>query len=143
VQILIAHRLRFVGESSEEIFGLSLNELLRRAEIDWHGVRLGQPDWSDDSHSIACTIRPNARSLPIWLHVMFNAYWEALDFDLPDVPETTVSGWQRWIDTAQESPEDITDRPSAPLVGGTQYRVMPRSVAVLLLRIAAPSSIPA
>ena len=31
-----------------ESFGLSLNELLRRAEIDWHGVRLGCPDWSDD-----------------------------------------------------------------------------------------------
>ena len=64
---------------------------------------------------------------------MFNAYWEALDFDLPAVPETAASGWQRWIDTARESPEDIVDPPTAPLVPGTQYRVMPRSVVVLLV----------
>ena len=135
VQTLIAHRLRGIEMGGEESFGLSLNELLRRAQIDWHGVRLGQPDWSDDSHSLACTLRSSARRLPIWLHVMHNAYWEALDFDLPDVPETAVSGWRRWIDTARESPEDIMDPPAAPLVPGTRYPVMPRSMAVLLARI--------
>ena len=119
----------------EESFGLSLNELLRRAEIDWHGIRLGQPDWADDSHSLACTIRSGPGHLPYWLHLMFNAYWEALDFDLPAVPDTAVSGWQRWIDTARESPEDIVDPPAAPLVSGTQYRAMPRSVAALFVRI--------
>jgi len=66
---------------------------------------------------------------------MFNAYWEALDFDLPAVPETAVSGWQRWIDTTRESPQDILDPAAAPLVPGTQYRVMPRSVAALFLRV--------
>jgi isoamylase len=35
VQKLIAHRLRALGTGSEEAFGLSLNELLRHAEIDW------------------------------------------------------------------------------------------------------------
>ena len=123
-----------------EIFGLSLNEVLRRAEFDWHGVRLGCPDWSDDAHSIACTVRPRAGLIPLWLHLMSNAYWEALDFELPSVPETAVSGWQRWIDTAQESPEDIMDPPAAPLVLGKQYRVMPRSVAALFVRIAPSSS---
>ena len=118
VRTLIAHRLRGIEMGGEESFGLSLNELLRRAQIDWHGVRLGQPDWSDDSHSIACTLRSGARRLPIWLHVMCNAYWEALDFDLPDVPETAVSGWQRWIDTARESPEDIMRSPCGSAGGG-------------------------
>ena len=135
VQMLIAYRLRGIEMGSEEGFGLSLNELLRRAEIEWHGVRLGSPDWSDDSHSIACTVRPRAGLFPFWLHLMSNAYWEALDFDLPDVPPAAVSGWRRWIDTALESPEDIMDAPAAPLVSGTQYRVMPRSVAALFVRI--------
>ena len=66
---------------------------------------------------------------------MSNAYWEALDFELPAAPETAVSGWRRWIDTALEAPEDIVDPPAAPPVPGTQYRVMPRSVAALLVRI--------
>ncbi len=134
VQTLIAHRLRGI-EMGKDSFGLSLNELLRRAEIDWHGVRLGQPDWSDDSHSLACTIRPGLHRFPFWLHMMSNAYWEALDFDLPDVPETAISGWQRWIDTAREPPEDISDPPGAPLVTGTHYRVMARSMATLFVPI--------
>ena len=91
----------------EESFGLSLNQLLRRAEIDWHGVQLGRPDWSDSSHSLALTVRPRQRQIPLWLHVMFNAYWEALDFELPLAPGTALAGWQRWIDTSLKSPEDI------------------------------------
>ncbi len=65
---------------------------------------------------------------------MFNAYWEALDFELPLPPATATSGWQRWIDTSLESPEDIMDAAAAPSVLGTQYRVAPRSVAALFVR---------
>jgi len=36
---------------------MTLMELLRRAEIEWHGVALNHPDWSDHSHSIAFTLR--------------------------------------------------------------------------------------
>jgi isoamylase len=145
VRMAIAQRLRvreWMEMRDEDSVGLSLNELLRRAAFDWHGIRLGQPDWGDDSHSIACTIRPGPGRLPFWLHLMFNAYWEALDFELPAVPQTALSGWQRWIDTARESPEDIVDPPTAPLAPGTQYRVMPRSAVVLLVRINTPSEPP-
>jgi isoamylase len=134
VRMLISHRLRGIEMGREESFGLSLNELLRLGEFDWHGIRLGAPDWSDDSHSIACTIRSHSGRVPFLLHLMANAYWEPLDFDLPPVPATAVSGWQRWIDTARESPEDIMDAPGAPPVPGTQYRVMARSMVVLLRR---------
>ena len=34
---------------------LSLNQLLRGAQIEWHGVDLDRPDWSEYSHSIAFT----------------------------------------------------------------------------------------
>ena len=139
VKTLIAVRVRGIEMGAEEAFGLSLNELLSRAEFDWHGVRLGCPDWSDDSHSIACTVRPRAGRIPLQLHLMTNAYWEPLDFDLPAVAETAMFGWQRWIDTALESPEDIVEPAAAPVVAGTQYRVMSRSFAVLLARIDARS----
>ena len=135
VRALILHRLRGIEMGRRESFGLSLNELLRRAEIDWHGVRLGCPDWSDDSHSIACTVRSGQPYLPVWLHLMCNAYWESLDFELPSVPETAGLGWQRWIDTARDLPEDIIDPPTAPPVTGTRYRVMPRSFTALYARI--------
>src|SRR5262249_20808913 len=32
---------------------LSLNQFLRRASKAWHGVKLQQPDWSQQSHSLA------------------------------------------------------------------------------------------
>jgi glycogen operon protein len=46
-QRLIAQRRRGIAIEGEVSFGSSLNELLRRAEIHWHGIRLGQPDWTD------------------------------------------------------------------------------------------------
>jgi isoamylase len=133
-QKLIVHRLRLMESGSQVSSELSLNELLRSAEIDWHGVRLGSPDWANDSHSIAFTLRSGRYRLPLWLHVMFNAYWEALDFDLPPIPAAAVAGWQRWIDTSRESPEDIMDASAAPLVPETQYHVKPRSVVALFVR---------
>jgi glycogen operon protein len=135
VQTLIAQRLRWMGAGGEETFALSLNQLLRRAEIDWHGVRLGSPDWGYNSHSIAFTLRLGRDRLPFWLHVMFNGYWEPLDFDMPPAPAMAVAGWQRWIDTSLESPGDVMDVGNAPPVQGTQYRVAPRSVTALFLRI--------
>jgi len=141
VRTLIGYRRRMTGAKSAESLEVSLNELLRHAEFEWHGVRLGRPDWADDSHSIACTLRSNPLHLPLWLHVMINAYWEALDFDLPPVPAATLTGWWRWMDTAREPPEDIMDAFAAPLVSGTQYRVAPRSVTVLVARTADASTL--
>jgi isoamylase len=138
VRILVADRRRMRTARDEEGVGLSLNELLHRAEIDWHGVQLGKPDWADDSHSIAFTVRAGPRDLPFALHVMFNAYWEALDFELPPVPGPAAAGWRRWIDTSLESPEDIVDADAAPPVAATQYRVLPRSTVALFARTAAP-----
>ncbi|MGA8757647.1 MAG: glycogen debranching protein GlgX [Stellaceae bacterium] len=134
VRKLIGQRLRLLGMNNQETFALSLNQLLRRAEIDWHGVRLGRPDWGDSSHSLAFTVRTRQRQIPLWLHVMFNAFWETLDFELPLAPAGAAAGWQRWIDTSREWPDDIENVTTAPPVPGTQYRVAPRSVVALFVR---------
>ena len=109
--------------------GASLNRLLRESRIDWHGIRVGEPDWSWESHTLACTAVSRdgtARS-----HIMLNAYWEPLEFELPPGDDGQPLRWQRWIDTALPAPDDITDRNDAPVVPGTPYTVAPRSVAVL------------
>ena len=49
---------------------------------------------------------------------MSNAYWEPLDFELPPVPDTAASRWERWIDMAREAPEDIIDPPAEQMVIG-------------------------
>jgi isoamylase len=48
-------RFHQVRDVLAEGAALSLNQLLRQARIEWHGVGLKRPDWSDHSHSLAFT----------------------------------------------------------------------------------------
>jgi isoamylase len=108
---------------------LTLNELLHRARIDWHGVALNRPDWSAHSHSLAFGLQSlGSRRL---LHAMFSAYWEPLTFELPPIPANSEQLWRRCIDTALASPHDINHWDTAPPVRTTTYVVQPRSVVVL------------
>ncbi|WP_425905321.1 glycogen debranching protein GlgX [Nitrobacter sp. TKz-YC02] len=108
---------------------LSLNQLLHRARIEWHGVELNRPDWSDHSHSLAFTLRSlRARFL---LHGILNAYWEPLSFELPPVPAEHQQEWRRCIDTSLDSPDDISPWESAPVVRPTTYLAQPRSMVLL------------
>jgi glycogen operon protein len=109
----------------------TLNEMLHAANIEWHGVALGAPDWRDHSHSLAMSVRSlNARFL---LHLIFNAYWEPLTFALPAVP-AGGEPWRRCLDTALASPDDIRPFAEAPAVEQASYEARPRSV-VLLVRL--------
>jgi glycogen operon protein len=113
--------------------GLSLNQLLDRAHIEWHGVHLNQPDWSDHSHSLAFTLRSlGGRFL---LHGMFNAYWEPLAFELPPVPSDSCQGWRCCMDTAVAAPNDIVSWHAAPAVSQATYVAQPRSVVVVALAL--------
>ena len=114
---------------------LSLNQLLQRAKIEWHGLALNRPDWSEHSHSLAFTLRTlRSRFL---LHGMLNAYWEALKFELPPVPAESQQRWRRCIDTALASPDDIYPWENAPFVKQASYVVQPRSVVFLVLPLQA------
>jgi isoamylase len=107
----------------------TLNEILRQARIEWHGVKLDRPDWSEESHSLALTA--NTIDGRFLFHVMVNAYWEPLEFELPPCAAGMHQGWRRAIDTYLESPDDICDGPDAPLFPGRTYVVQPRSLALL------------
>jgi isoamylase len=64
-------------------------------------------------------------------HMILNAYWEPLEFELPHVDGDEADSWRRWIDTTLDSPQDIVEWESAPTVPGHIYRSGPRSVVVL------------
>ncbi len=123
-------RARFRRDITAEDTGLTLNQLLQQARIQWHGVKLNEPDWSDDSHSIALT----AWSLRgrFVIHLMINTYWEPLEFELPPVPEQFGDRWYRWIDTYRESPDDICIINEAPLITDSSYLVQPRSIVSVM-----------
>jgi isoamylase len=112
---------------------LSLNEALMAANKSWHGVKPGQPDWGDSSHSLAISAEaPNKERL---FYVILNAYWEALEFELPRKGDDDRGSWHRWIDTTLDSPQDIAEWETAPAVAGRTYRAGPRSVVVLFARL--------
>jgi isoamylase len=131
VKTLNAFRQRrdVVGEDAV----LSLNELLRRARIEWHGVAVNRPDWSEHSHSVAFTIHTVRRRF--LLHGMLNAYWEPLAFELPAVPTGSEQPWRRCVDTALASPDDIHLWRTAPAIRQASYVVQARSVALLALAL--------
>jgi isoamylase len=129
VTLLNARRL--LRDAEPELQHLSLNQVLRKANKAWHGVKLGQPDWSDSSHSLALSM--SALNEKLWFHVILNAYWESLDFELPRMGELREESWRRWIDTTLDSPHDIVEWQTAPLVQGRTYRAGPRSVVVLFV----------
>ena len=109
---------------------LSLNQLLRGAVKAWHGVKLHEPDWSQQSHSLAFSAEVPEENL--FFYLIFNAYWESLEFELPEERHIAGHHWRRWIDTSLGSPHDIQDWPAAPVITGRTYRVGPRSVVVLI-----------
>lgn len=111
---------------------MSLNELLRDASFDWHGVKLDQPDWRYDSHSLAVTVWAAANLV---FHLMLNSYREPLEFELPLAPVAGKGPWQRLIDTSLESPDDFCRWSQAPRISGETYRLRPHSIAFLFSHV--------
>jgi glycogen operon protein len=111
----------------------TLQETFGRWRLEWHGIRLGAPDWSEDSRSIAVgftSLEGDAR-----LHAIFNAYWEPLWFELPPAER----GWRLLVDTALPSPHDAPGWEEGPMMPGPTYRAEARSVVVLGTGVGRPS----
>jgi len=125
VKLLIQRRL--LRDTGPERQGMTLTQLISHGIKGWHGTQLNQPDWSDQSHSVALTAELSNEALLVYF--IFNAYWESLDFDLPQIERE--ESWKRWIDTSLETPQDIVIWQEAPSVPAHTYRAGPRSVVVL------------
>ena len=131
VTLLTARRL--LRDWNPERQDMSLNQLMQQANTAWHGVTLHQPDWGDSSHSIAFTVE--LRKEQHLCHVLINAYWEPLDFELPWTGDGLENSWLRWIDTSLDSPHDIVEWQAAVSVPARAYRAGSRSVVVLFARV--------
>jgi isoamylase len=127
VTLLVARRL--LRSVEPERHHESLSQFLREAKKTWHGVKLEQPDWSQHSHSLALTYEVHKERL--LFHLISNAYWEPLDFELPPLVQEYGPRWHRWIDTSLDSPDDIVEWQTAPSVPRSTYRAEARSVVVL------------
>ena len=128
-KLVIAFRLS--RELSGARFAMTLRELLGDEPVEWHGVELDTPDWGEASHSLAAAIGP----LPdgVQLHLMVNAYWEVLDFEIPPLGDA-YEPWRRCIDTFLAAPDDACRWEDAPAVAMPTYPVQPRSLVMLVAR---------
>jgi glycogen operon protein len=125
VRLLIERRL--LRDVQHEHQRVTLNTLIQQATKAWHGIKLHQPDWGDGSRSVALGAELRGEWLPF--HLILNAYWEPLDFELPPLQGRA---WRRWIDTSLDTPHDIVPWREAQVISGDVYRAGPRSVVVLL-----------
>jgi glycogen operon protein len=108
-------------------FALSREQFCNR--VAWHGTRVGDPDWTGQSRTLAFQMH-GWHSQPD-IFVMFNSHWEAKRFNLP--PHEGRWKWRRLVDTHLPSPMDILDESEAvPLATPTQYTLAPRSAAILI-----------
>lgn len=128
----VEERLATVGSTSPEIIKKLPNvcggDPHRVPNITWHGVRLGHPDWSENSHTLAFTLHhPDCKE---YLHVMLNSYWEPMKFELPRL----FSGerWHRIVDTGLPAPEDFSELEKAPKINGNFYLLDSRSAGLLM-----------
>ncbi len=130
-KMIIALRMRTDAATVDR--DMSLIQYLHSSKFEWHGVKLHQPDWGYNSHSLAVTTygltgkRMN--------HFIFNSYWEPLEFETPALPSNAEMGWLRIIDTALPSPHDISYPQEALAVQGASYLTQPRSVVLFTAKL--------
>jgi isoamylase len=108
--------------------GSSTSSNQDQQRITWHGVKRNEPDWGYESHSLAMALIGDTAN--DCFYMIFNAYWEALEFEL--VPPPDGSRWLRLIDTSRPSPDDFAEEGQEALVDGDLYLAHARSVVVLI-----------
>ncbi|AFM15996.1 glycogen debranching enzyme GlgX [Mycolicibacterium chubuense NBB4] len=115
-------------DMTQVMHGLPLREFLTRSLVQFHGVRLHQPDWSEDSHALALTVRSVIGTRMV--HGILNSHDEPLDFELPP-PVSPALPWRRIVDSALDPPDDIADLASGPALSAGTYRADAHSVVLL------------
>lgn len=99
------------------------------ADILWHGVKAGEPDWSYFSKTLAFMIDgedSNYFENDCHIYVALNSYHEDLSFQLPYIPG---KNWYRVVDTFDEE-NSFLQIPE--LVSGEYYNVKNRSSIILI-----------
>lgn len=128
--------VRLELDMTQVMHGLPLTEFLTRSLVEFHGVRLYQPDWSSHSHSLAITVRSVIGTRMV--HALLNSWTHPLEFDLPPVASPAMP-WRRIVDTALEPPDDITDLELAPAISTPTYRAEAHSVVLLCADLPHPA----
>jgi glycogen operon protein len=92
-------------------------------QLEWHGRKLGRPDWSDASRALAMQLSGGPDQAEVYL--IANAAEDAAEFALPK------RNWRRFVDTRLDQ-EPATSPGTEPPLTDARYRVAGHSVVVLV-----------
>ncbi|MGN0902674.1 MAG: glycogen debranching enzyme, partial [Succinivibrio sp.] len=108
-----------------------LDNTLRNANVQWHGTKPFQPDWSDMSHSIGFLYFYKKQE--VYAYIFVNAYWKDLVVEIPCVPGHLEKIWYQFINTALGPGEDVTSfYMSRHFRPGDRLKVKSRSVVMMI-----------
>ena len=91
--------------------------------IQWHGIKVNKPDWSDWSHTLGYSINKKDEGSAIWLG--FNAYKEAMLFELPK----PISPWKKYVDTFSLKNKNVSKK---PLANQSNVRIESNSLVLMV-----------
>ncbi|MDC0165483.1 glycogen debranching protein GlgX [Synechococcus sp. AH-558-M21] len=132
--LLIKKRKKYIDHFKGKYFSGETNKY-GLSEISWHGTKLNSPGWDDSqARCLAMTLGDTTQDSDqdLNVHVMFNMYWESLDFEIPKVDGLR---WYRAIDTALPSPNDISPVEKQVPIDNRIYTLTSRSIVVLASRV--------
>ncbi len=100
-------------------------------EMSWHGLKVGQPDWSEDSKWLGLLYSTFPKTGDPDFYLMFNADASAKRFELPK-PRDGFR-WHLLLNTYNQPPKDIFEEENAPLLKNqTVFELQSYSSAVLI-----------
>ncbi|WP_299018823.1 glycogen debranching protein GlgX [uncultured Photobacterium sp.] len=127
--VMLLSQIRRAEPTIDWNMHMSLSSVLENVGISWHGMQPHQPDWSEHSHSLALTV--NHPITKDELYVICNAYWDPLEFTVPD---RDGCDWYLLINTAASSPDDIYTIEQAPKFLRNTILVTGRSMIVMVAK---------
>ncbi len=98
-------------------------------DISWHGCKLNSPGWDDTNAKVLAYTIASFNDKQGDIHVMMNMHYEALDFELPHAEKLR---WYRFVDTALDSPDDISEKSKMKAFNESTYKVEPYSLVILI-----------
>jgi glycogen operon protein len=110
---------------------LRRREFLTDADVTWHGLEPGKPDWSAASRIVAYTLHGSrtVRQPDQDLCVAINGGPEVVCFTMPAPPRG--GQWRGVVDTSQDAPGDFVNDDAGPLLeSDSQIALIARSLCV-------------
>lgn len=103
------------------------NKFIESEDIDWHGQKLLQPNWSLQDHLVAFTLKDPKKVNH--LYVAFNSGPNKISVDLPTQNDSRL--WRWIVNTSQSSPNDFHEENDYVAVTETTYQMQGFSAIML------------